>query len=152
MLLLILSFLIFLMVSLQVNRYLHYKQWLDWFLGGFLIFIAQIILVMTLSGLFYQMNNPVFVLGFQCVLLVLSTAINRFWLIPKEKYFPFVLPGFKTKIDKKNLPIVAFFVVSLGVAILNLVYVLFVPPNNNDSLAIHLARVGMWDQFGSWLP
>jgi len=152
MLLLVLSFLIFLMVSLQVNRYLHYKQWLDWFLGGFLVFIAQIILVMTLSGLFYQMNNPVFVLGFQCVLLVLSTAISRFWLIPKEKYFPFVLPGFKTKIDKKNLPIVAFFVVSLGVAILNLVYVLFVPPNNNDSLAIHLARVGMWDQFGSWLP
>lgn len=152
MLLLILSLLLFLFTTLQVNRYLHYKRWLDWFIGGFLILMATIILVMTLSGLLYQMNNPLFVLAFQAVLAVLAFLATKFVKQPQTTLFPFALPKPNLKESKLSLPVLVFLISSLGVALLNLIYVLLVPPNNNDSLALHLARIGMWHQTGSWLP
>lgn len=152
MLLLIVSFIIFLFISAQTNRYFHYQKWLDWFLGGFLILISLIILVMTISGLFYQMNKPLFVLGFQVVLLAFSIVATRYLKTPQHPLFPFSFPKLNLKEKKLAFPVNVFLIVTGLVAILNLIYVLFVPPNNNDSLAIHLARIGMWDQMGSWLP
>ncbi|MBE0687686.1 MAG: glycosyltransferase family 39 protein, partial [Anaerolineaceae bacterium] len=152
MLLLIVSFIIFLFISLQINQYFSYKKWFDWFLGEFLILISLIILVMTVSGLFYQMNQPLFVLVFQIILLFITTVVSRFWLKPEQPLFPFPLPRLNLKEKRITTPVWAFLITTVTVAILNLVYVLFVPPNNNDSLAIHLARIGMWDQSGSWLP
>ncbi len=152
MLLLIVSFIIFLFISLQINQYFSYKKWFDWFLGGFLILISLIILVMTGSGFFYQMNQPLFVLLFQIILLSITSMVSRNWLKPEQPLFPFPLPGLNLKEKRLTLPVWAFLITSAAVAILNLVYVLLVPPNNNDSLAIHLARIGMWDQSGSWLP
>jgi hypothetical protein len=152
MLLLIVSFLIFLFTSLQINQYFSYKKWFDWFLGAFLILISLIILVMAVSGLFYQMNQPLFVLVFQIILLLITTMVSRYWLKPEQPLFPFSLPGHYLKEKWITLPVRVFLSASAAVAILNLVYVLLVPPNNNDSLAIHLARIGMWDQTGSWLP
>ena len=73
------------------------------------------------------------------------------WNITRQPIFPFPIPKLDFKEKKLSFPLV-FIVISAAVAILNLVYVFFVPPNNNDSLMIHLARLGMWDQFGSWLP
>ncbi len=152
MLLLIVSFLIFLFTSLQINQYFSYKKWFDWFLGAFFILVSLIILVMTASGLVYRMNQPLFVLIFQIILLFITTAISRYWIKPDQTLFPFPLPRLNFKEKGITLPVSVFLITSASVAILNLVYVLLVPPNNNDSLAIHLARIGMWDQFGSWLP
>ncbi len=152
MLLLIVSFFIFLVISLQINQYFYYKKWFDWFLGSFLILISLIILVMTISGLVYRMNQPLFVLVFQIILFFSITVMSRYWLKPDQALFPFPLPRFNLKEMKITLPEWAFLISSAAVATLNLVYVLLVPPNNNDSLAIHLARIGMWDQLGSWLP
>lgn len=152
MLLLIVSFIIFLLISLQINRYIRYRRMFDWFLGGFLILFSLIVMVMTVSGLFYQMNNPVFVLVFQIILLSISTAISRYWLIPNQPLLPFTLPKLSLKDKKLSFPVWVFLLITAAIVILNLVYVFFVPPNNNDSLAIHLARIGMWDQTGSWLP
>ena len=152
MLLLIVSFLIFIFIALQLNRYFKYQKLFDWGLGLFLIFFALIVFVMTISGLFYQMNNPWFVLGFQVVLLLLSVVVIRFWKTPSNPITPFKLPKISFKDLELPLPVLIFLLVTVGVGLLNLIYVLFVPPNNNDSLAIHLARIGMWDQLGSWLP
>lgn len=152
MLLLIVSFIIFLFISLQINQYFSYKKWFDWFLGAFLILISLIVLVMTASGLFYQMNQPLFVLAFQIILLLITTLVSRYGLKPDQALFPFPLPRLNLKEKGITLPVWVFLITSFAVAILNLVYVLLVPPNNNDSLAIHLARIGMWDQLGSWLP
>lgn len=152
MLLLIVSFIIFLLISLQINQYFSYKKWFDWFLGTFLILISLIVLVLTVSGLFYQMNQLLFVLVFQIILLCITFAISRYWLKPDRALLPFPLTRFNLKEMKITLPVWIFLITSATIAILNLVYVLLVPPNNNDSLAIHLARIGMWDQWGSWLP
>ena len=152
MLLLIVSFIIFLLISAQINRFFHYRKWLDWFLGGFLILVSLIILVMTVCGLFYQMNKPFFVLGFQAVLLAFSIVVTRYLKPPQCPLFPFPFPKLNLNENKLAFPVIVLLVFSGLVAVLNLVYVLFVPPNNNDSLAIHLARIGMWDQTGSWLP
>jgi len=152
MLLLIISFIIFLLTALQINRYFDYRKWLDWFLGGFTILISLIILVMTVSGGFYQMNNPIFILGFQVILLTISFAILHFLKPPQHTLFPFPFPKLDLVEKKLPFPVIVFLIGSGLAAVLTLVYVLFVPPNNNDSLAIHLARIGMWDQTGSWLP
>jgi len=152
MLLLIVSFLIFIAIALQLNRYFKYQKLFDWGLGLFLIFFAVVVFVMTISGLFYQMNNLWFVLGFQIVLLLLCVGVTRFWKTPPNPITPFKLPRISFKDLELPLPILIFLIVTVGVGLLNLIYVLFVPPNNNDSLAIHLARIGMWDQLGSWLP
>lgn len=152
MLLLIVSFLIFIVIALELNRFFQYRKLFDWGLGLFLIFFSLVVFVMTTSGLVYQMNNPWFVIGFECVVLLLSLAITRFWRKPHNPVLPFKFPSFTFKLFSLPLPIMIFLVITIGVAVLNLVYVLLVPPNNNDSLAIHLARIGMWDQFGSWLP
>ncbi len=152
MLLLIVSLIIFLFISLQINRYFQYRKWLDWFLGGFLILISLIIAVMTVSGLFYQMNSPVFLLGFQVILLAIAMVVVRYLKPPPQPFLPFPMSILKLKEKKLAFPVMVFLSACGLVAVLNLVYVLFVPPNNNDSLAIHLARIGMWDQTGSWLP
>ncbi len=152
MLLLIVSFLIFIIIALQLNRYVCYQRLFDWGIGLFLVFFSIIIFVMTISGLFYQMNNPWAVLGFQFVFLVITSLVTRYWMIPKQESFPFKIPKFDLKTRKPSFPEALFLLITVGVAVLNFIYVLFVPPNNNDSLAIHLARIGMWDQTGSWLP
>lgn len=152
MLLLIVSFLIFIAIALQLNRYFKYQRIFDWGLGLFLIFFSLVVFVMTILGLFYRMNNPWFVLGFQVLLLLLSVVITRFWKTPSNPVTPFKLPRISFKDVQLPLPVLIFLLVTVGVGLLNLVYVLLVPPNNNDSLAIHLARIGMWDQLGSWLP
>lgn len=143
MLLLIVSSTIFLFTSVQINRYFHYRKWLDWFLGGFLILISLIILVMTVSGLFYQMNKPLFVLGFQIILLALSIVTTLYLKPPQHPFIPFPFPKITKNEKKLSFPVIVFLIVSGVVAVLNLVYVLLVPPNNNDSLAIHLARIGI---------
>ena len=152
MLLLIVSFLIFIAIALQLNRYFKYQRIFDWGLGLFLIFFSLVVFVMTILGLFYRMNNPWFVLVFQVLLLLLSVFITRFWKTPSNPVTPFKLPRISFKDVELPLPVLIFLLVTVGVGLLNLIYVLFVPPNNNDSLAIHLARIGMWDQLGSWLP
>lgn len=152
MLLLSLSLGLFLFISLQLNRYIRYRQWLDWFLGGFLVWMALVILVMTLSGLVYRMNSLWFVLGLEALLAVLAYLFTHFVRTPACALFPFPFPKINLKEKELSFPVLIFFLVSAGVALLNLIYVLCVPPNNNDSLAIHLARVGMWLQTGSWLP
>ena len=152
MLLLIVSFLIFIAIALQLNRYFTYRKLFDWGLGLFLLFFSLIVFTMTISGLFFQMNNPVFVLGFQLILLAISWVVTRFWIIPKQVFSPFKFPKINLRTISIPTPVLLFLIGTVAVGILNLIYVFFVPPNNNDSLAIHLARIGMWDQFGSWLP
>jgi hypothetical protein len=152
MLLLIISFGIFLFISLQINRYFKYKSLLDWCLGVFLLIFSLIVFTMTVAGLFFRMNNPGFIFLLQIILLIISTLIVHYRTTPGQPILPFKLPPFDLKKLSKSYLVLAFIIISAAVAILNLVYVFFVPPNNNDSLMIHLARLGMWDQFGSWLP
>lgn len=152
MLLLIISFGIFLFISLQINRYFKYKTLLDWCLGAFLLLFTLIVFTMTVAGLFYRMNNPGFIFLLQIILLIISTLIVRYGISPGQPILPLKFPTLDFKNLSKSYLALVFIVISAAVAILNLVYVFFVPPNNNDSLMIHLARLGMWDQFGSWLP
>lgn len=152
MILLTVSFLVLAYTALQLNRYFAYRRLFDWALGLFLILFALIVFSMTACGLFYQMNNPVFVLGFQIALLAVVLLIARLWMAPKLARFPYELPSLSLKAFDLPAAVSFFLVITAGVGLLNLVYTLFVPPNNNDSLALHLARIGMWDQTGSWLP
>lgn len=152
MLTLLLSFFISLLTVLQANRFLRYRQWLDWFLGLALLFFANIVLVMTWAGLLHRMNNPWVVLGLQTVVLLLVFLVGWLWKKPLQKRFPFPVPALRLNAVRLSPALAVFLGVTILVALLNLIYVLFVPPNNNDSLIIHLSRIGMWHQTGSWLP
>jgi len=107
---------------------------------------------MSAAGLVHRMNNTYFVLGFQFTVALIVFLVIQFVTMPKKSLFPFRVNKFNLENFDLPLQVKLFLLGTLGVGVLNLIYTLFVPPNNNDSLSIHLARILMWDKLGSWLP
>ena len=93
------------------------------------------------------------VLGLQASLLLVSAIC---WLLAQR---PKIIPEAKGEInigalfkDRKNRLFLVLAICVAGVLLLSVVLNFIVPPNNNDALSYHVARIVRWKQQGSYLP
>ncbi|GAP07071.1 MAG TPA: hypothetical protein DEQ80_09520 [Anaerolinea thermolimosa] len=126
-------------------------------LAVYLIACANVVLSFELLGLFHQLNNPTAFLGVQT--LFLAITILLWW---KENRPPLLEP-FTDDLRHLNWgnlgstlrrhPILWLLALALDLTYaINAYLILVVPPNNNDSLYLHMARVVKWLQTGTYLP
>lgn len=148
--LLLVSFLITSFTAYQINRFIDHKRLSDWFVGQFLITWSLIVFVFTFAGLVYCMNRPVIILLVQLVIMV-GVWFVSFWL--KKHHYSIPKPkALRTVFKDVSFFVILFVIGAVMMVVLHFVYVIKVPPNNNDALMWHLSRVTMWYQTGSWLP
>lgn len=114
---------------------------------------ATIVLVMQAANLMHRLNKAGTVLLFQGIIFLLCLGLwlllQRPRLFPKMRIRLSFIALFKEKSNWPLLFLLSALVFSLA---LFLVLIYIVPPNNNDALSIHLARVLKWHQFGSYFP
>jgi len=126
-------------------------------LSVYLLAFANIVLVGEITNSFYQLNNPVMWLALHAVLAALAGV---WWYLsgkptlasPWQDAKGSILPsGWRASL--KSWP--DLWVLGLGVAgafLFSLMLLWIMPPNNNDSLATHMSRIGYWMQRGSFFP
>jgi hypothetical protein len=128
------------------------KQLPRYLCAFFITYIAEIILTGNILGLFHQLNNKGLWISLQVFLMVVGWGL---WLYFKR---PGLFPPRFHKINIHDLPILQkITLIVLGISVIIgygiLVYlILVVPPNNNDSMLVHLVRVGYWLDHGSFTP
>jgi hypothetical protein len=118
-----------------------------------LVAFANLVLVFQCANLLGRLNDRFAILVLQGFLLLVSAGL-WFWL-----QRPALFPKFRLRLDLKallldrqNWPLLILFGVLFAALLIYVVLVYVVPPNNNDALAIHLARVLKWKQLGSYFP
>ncbi|MBN1304716.1 MAG: glycosyltransferase family 39 protein [Anaerolineales bacterium] len=131
------------------------KSVIAWLLGVYLLATANVVFVTELAGILGWLSTPQFFVIAHLVLLVLAAGVWKkagnpkpwqwldFSVLHPKKWFDAGQKAF----DIKLLAVGAVIFYSI-----NAILILIVPPNNNDSLAVHLARVGYWLQHGSFEP
>lgn len=140
--------------SIIITKLLGFKNIFSTILSTYIIGMANVILIAEIAGIFNQVNNEWFFLLFHFLLAI--TALTMWWLKGKPKLFtikfnPKKFPKWLETIKREPLIwILAFGVISIY--ILNAIIIVFTHANTNDSLAVHLARIGYWLQFGSFRP
>jgi 4-amino-4-deoxy-L-arabinose transferase-like glycosyltransferase len=123
-------------------------------LGLYLLCYANIVLVGEITNSLFQLNNPWLWLGLH---LVLAGAA---WLAWRQAGRPDLWNGLRVRFNRfelwaavKRWPELVLLSLGVGLAfVFNAVLIWIVPPNNNDSLATHMARIGYWMQHGSFFP
>ncbi len=122
---------------------------LAWALSAY----ANIVLVFQLANLLHKINSISTVLLIQGVILLAAGGLwflfGRPRLLP-EFTFQFRLAAYIR--EKKNWPVLALIGALAAVLALYVVLIYIVPPNNNDALSIHIARIIKWKQMGSYFP
>lgn len=126
---------------------------LDILLAWALAAYASVVLVFQAANLLLRINDSTLILAFQGVLLLASAGI---WLrAGRPALFPFFTLPFDLHsllVDRRNGPLLLLGAVLAGALALYILLIYVVPPNNNDALSLHLARVLMWKQTGSYFP
>ncbi len=126
-------------------------------LSLYLAAYANIVLVGEIANSFYQLNNTLLWLALHLLLLLAAWLMWRRRGCPSLQA-PFREPGGKflpggLRASLKSWP--DLWVMGVGVAgafLFSAVLIWVMPPNNNDSLATHMARIGFWIQRGSFFP
>ncbi len=145
----ILSIFLLIGTALLLGAILRIRTRLLWVQGVALTAFATLVLVFHIANLFHALNRLKIILLIQSVFFALT--LGWWWLKDKPPLFPRLLITLE-KPAWNDLPyglIGLAVIASVGFAAA-LAYT--VPPNNNDALSIHLARVGMWQQLGSYFP
>lgn len=123
----------------------------------YLLAYANIVLVGEITNTFYQLNNPWLWLGLHYLLAAAAWFVWR-WAGKPSLKAPWVgadgriLPA-GLRASLKRFP--DLWVLGAGVGLVFLfsaVLIWVVPPNNNDSLATHMSRIGYWLQRGAFFP
>lgn len=126
-------------------------------LSVYLLSYADIVLVGEIANTFYRLNDPVMFLGLQVLLALGALAawwaagcpsLRASWVGEQGKVIP---AGWRASL--KAWPDV--WILGVGAALiflLNAALIWVTAPNNNDSLATHMSRVGYWLQHGSFFP
>lgn len=126
-------------------------------LGFYLIEFFFIAFPLHLANLFSMMNEPTIIISFHFAAFLISGSLwvnngkpaifsdwKPMWLEIKQK------PVFQKSFSEIFLPLLA---VSIAIMYLyNVFLILYVPPNNVDSVSTHMSRVGFWLQYGSYFP
>jgi len=131
---------------------LRIKQFPRYLCAFFVVFIAEIILTGNILGLLRQLNNKELWIIIQFLFFLVSWTLWFRFKRPSLISFKISHPNWRGLhlLQKITLCIMGFFIL-LGYA--TLIYlILIVPPNNNDSMVVHLVRVGYWLQHGSFAP
>lgn len=126
-------------------------------LAVYLLSYSNIVLVGQVTNTFYRLNQPAWWLVGHAVLL---GAAGLVWLRAGKPALraPWVDASGRLIPAGWRAPLRAYpelWLLGLGVAVLfayNAALIWHVPPNNNDSLATHMARVAYWFQRGSFFP
>ncbi len=148
-LILVLSFAVFATALLKpVNRI---AALLGWYLFG----TANLVLVGEIAGIAGFLNNKFFFLIAHLVLFLIVLGV---WMKVSKPPLWVAFRGNKVALGDWGVSLrkdFSLWLLGTGVALtylVNAVLVFHVPPNNNDSMASHLARVGYWLQHGSFRP
>lgn len=126
-------------------------------LAIYLLSAGVIVISFEVLGLVRMLNQPLLFLGVQ-TLIALGCA--AFWL---RRGRPALLGPFSLDLQRLDFsgagasmrrhPLLWLMALGVDVAYaVNAYVILVVPPNNNDSLYLHMARVARWLQTGSFLP
>jgi hypothetical protein len=149
----ILSIVILILTTLLLTSLLHPQRLTEFFLEWGLISFATIVFVFQIANLFRGLNSVPLILLLQTIFLVISVILWIFFR--KPKLFPM---GFNLKqlllglIKPENYPLFGLLLIATGYLLLSLVLIYIVPPNNNDALSFHVARVVHWMQQGNYFP
>ena len=126
-------------------------------LSIYLLSYANIVLVGQITNALYMLNNPGLWLALHAALALAALLVWHVtgrapltgpWRDAEGRFWP---AGLRASL--KSWP--DLWVLALGVGLAFLVsaaLVWIMPPNNNDSLATHMSRIGYWMQRGSFFP
>ena len=139
--------------TLFLTAHLKIKRWSEAILAWALVGFACLVFVFTIANQLKELSSQQVVLGLQAGLLLVS-AIS--WLLAQQ---PKIIPESKVDIhlgafckERKNWFLLILAICVAGVLLLSVVLNYIVPPNNNDALSYHVARIVRWKQQGSYLP
>jgi len=148
-----LSIILLLLTTLFFSAPLRLKRWSEAILAWALVGFACLVFVFTIANQLKGLGSQQVVLGLQAGLLLVS-AIS--WLLAQR---PKIIPDSKVDInlgafckERKNWFLLILAICVAGVLLLSVVLNYIVPPNNNDALSYHVARIVRWMQQGSTSP
>jgi 4-amino-4-deoxy-L-arabinose transferase-like glycosyltransferase len=149
----IFSILVLIATTLFFTAHLKIKRWSETILAWAFVGFACLVFVFTIGNQLKGLGSQQVVLGLQAGLLLVS-AIS--WLLAQR---PKIIPESKVDIhlgafckERKNWFLLTLAICVAGVLLLSVVLNYIVPPNNNDALSYHVARIVRWKQQGSYLP
>ena len=149
----LLSIILLLLTTLFFSAQLKLKRWSEAILAWALVGFACLVFVFTIANQLKGLGSQQVVLGLQAGLLLVS-AIS--WLLAQR---PKIIPDSKVDInlgafckERKNWFLLILAICVAGVLLLSVVLNYIVPPNNNDALSYHVARIVRWMQQGSTSP
>jgi hypothetical protein len=143
--------------ALFTAAWLRVKGRAAYLLALYLLASAAVVLCFEITGLLRALNNRFAFLGLQ---VLLTLAAGLFW---QRSGKPSLLGPFAPDLKRLDFHMVekiirrhpALSLLALGVDLayaVNAYVILVVPPNNNDSLYLHMARVARWLQTGTYFP
>ncbi|HOF25283.1 MAG TPA: glycosyltransferase family 39 protein [Anaerolineaceae bacterium] len=149
----LLSIILLILTTLLFSAELRLKRWSEAILAWALVGFACLVFVFTIANQLKGLGSQQVVLGLQAGLLLVS-AIS--WLLAQR---PKIIPDSKVDInlgafckERKNWFLLILAICVAGVLLLSAVLNYIVPPNNNDALSYHVARIVRWMQQGSTSP
>jgi len=152
--LLFLSLVLVVCFSVLITSIFGFQSRLSRLLSSYLLGMANVIFVAEIAGLFQKVNDKWFFVFLHMLLVIVALLI--WWLKGKPK---FISIKFKSKSVRewfsilKQDPLLWIFTLAvLIIYIYNAVIIINFHANTNDSLAVHLARIGYWLQSGSFRP
>jgi len=149
----ILSILILIATTLFLSAHFKLKRWSEAILAWALVGFACLVFVFTITNQLKGLGSQHLILGLQAGLLLVSVIS---WLLAQR---PKIIPDSKVDInlgafckERKNWFLLILAICVAGVLLLSVVLNYIVPPNNNDALSYHVARIVRWMQQGSTSP
>lgn len=148
-----LSIILLLLTTLFFSAQLRLKRLSEAILAWALVGFACLVFVFTIANQLKGLGSQHLVLGLQAGLLLVS-AVS--WLLAQR---PKIIPESQVDInlgafckERKNWFLLILAICVAGVLLLSAVLNYIVPPNNNDALSYHVARIVRWMQQGSTSP
>ncbi len=147
----LLSFLLAVAFAAAVTIRLGFKNPHQFILAAIIFFAADILIAFYITGFSGQLNQTWLFILVQVILLGISIALVWKDLRHWRSHLPrlqFSKTGLVEFVRKNPLLSIFSLIVDLCYAV-NAYLIVVVPPNNNDALYIHMAKVGHWLRQGS---
>ena len=140
--------------SIIVTSILGFKNRISILLSYYLLGTSNVIFVAEIAGIFQKVNDKWFFVLMHMLLAIVAFLI--WWHKNRPKLISIKI---NTKSVRKWINVIkqdrflwAFAIGVLLIYLLNAIVIIVFHANTNDSLAVHLARIGYWLQSGSFRP